>query len=258
MTIAVTRQVSAALRDCELTHLDRTPIDVALAHRQHAAYVAALRTLGCSVVELPALDTQADSVFVEDVAIVLDKVAVLTRPGADSRLAEVEAMATTLAGYRPLLRITAPATVDGGDVLRLGHELRIGMSGRSNAAAVEQLGTLLAPHGYTVRAQSVSGCLHLKSAVTQLDDQTLLIQPQWVDPKDFAGWRLVEVHPDEPHAANIVRVGSGWIYPDNFPRTRERLAQAGFAATIVDVSELQKAEGAVTCCSLLFQSSGQC
>lgn len=252
MALALTRAVSARLRDCELTHLDRSPIDLERAREQHAGYVAALRALAVQVIELPALDALPDSVFVEDVAIVLDEVAVLTRPGAPSRQPEVEAIAPALAAQRVLARISAPGTLDGGDVLVLGRTLRIGLSGRSNQAAIAELGTLLAPHGYTVQAQAVRGCLHLKSAVTVLDAETLLIQPAWVDPADFPGWRLLTVDPREAHAANILKAGDGWIYPDNFPRTLERLARAGYAVTTVDVSELQKAEGAVTCCSLVY------
>lgn len=252
MSIALVRPVSAALTDCELTHLDRAIIDVERATQQHLAYVDALRALGCEVRELPGLPAQPDAVFVEDVVVVVDELAVLTRPGAVSRQAEVESMAAALAGLRATAWITAPGTLDGGDVLRVGKQLWVGQSLRSNAEGHAQLARLLAPYGYAVRAVPLCGCLHLKSAVSALDDHTLLIQPAWVAGSAFAGWKLIEVHPDEPHAANILRIGAGLIYPDCFPRTLERLLQAGFAPHTVDVSELQKAEGAVTCCSVLL------
>ena len=252
MSIALVRPVSTALMDCELTHLDRAVIDVGRAVRQHCAYVDTLRALGCVVRELPVLPAQPDAVFVEDVVVVVNELAVLTRPGAPSRRAEVESMASVLAGLRTTAWIAAPGTLDGGDVLRVGKQLWVGRSLRSNAEGHAQLDQLLAPFGYTVSAVPLCGCLHLKSAVSALDDHTLLIQPEWVPKSAFAGWTLIEVDPDEPHAANILRVGSGLIYPDCFPRTLERLRRAGFAPYTVDVSELQKAEGAVTCCSVLL------
>ncbi|MBL8244550.1 MAG: dimethylargininase, partial [Rhodanobacteraceae bacterium] len=162
------------------------------------------------------------------------------------------AVAAALAPLRPLVRIEEPGTLDGGDVMRVGRTLYVGASARSNAAGTAQLREALAAHGYRVERVPMQGCLHLKSAVTALDDDTLLIQPQWVDPAHFAGFRLIEVDPQEAHAANILRVGSSLVYPANFPRTAQRLRAAGYSVRTLDVSELQKAEGAVTCCSLVF------
>ncbi|QRP62544.1 dimethylargininase [Rhodanobacter sp. FDAARGOS 1247] len=255
MWIAMTREVSPALGDCELSFVERAAIDVAQASAQHHAYQRALETLGCRVIALPAEVDLPDSVFVEDTAIVLDEVAVLTRPGAASRRDEVASIAAALAEWRPLLAIEAPGTIDGGDVLRLGRTLHVGESARSNAAGIAQLRELLAGHGYAVEAVPTHGCLHLKSAVTQLDDHTVLLQPAWVDRARFAGFRVIEVDPAEPHAANVVRIGDALLMPASFPRTRQRLLDAGFAVTAVDVSELQKAEGAVTCCSLIFRAT---
>ena len=231
----------------------RTAIDVDLAIAQHQDYERALETLGCRVIALPALEDQPDAVFVEDVALVLDEAAVMTRPGAESRRAEGASIATVLADFRPLLRIEAPGTLDGGDVLRIGRAIFVGQSARSNAAGIAQLRELLSPHGYTVQGVATRGCLHLKSAVTQVAPDTLLIQPAWVDAEIFASYRLIEVDPGEDHAANALRIGdSAVIHPDCFPRTQERLRDAGIKVIGVDVSELQKAEGAVTCCSLVF------
>ena len=250
--IAITRDVSRSLAGCELSFVPRSVIDIDLATTQHRAYQEALRSLGCHVLPLPALETMPDAVFVEDVALVLDEVAVMTRPGAESRRAEGPSIATVLADYRPLLHIETPGTLDGGDVLRIGRDIFVGQSARSNATGIAQLQRLLAPHGYAVQGVPTRGCLHLKSAVTQVAQDTLLIQPAWVDAKVFAGYRLVEVDPGEEHAANALRVDGGVIHPDCFPRTQRRLGDAGIVVTGVDVSELQKAEGAVTCCSLVF------
>lgn len=254
MWIAVTREVSPALGDCELSYVPREAIDVARAGAQHRDYQRALEILGCRLLTLPAEPDLPDSVFVEDVAIVLDEVAVLTRPGALSRRAEVASVAEVLRSYRPVLAIAAPGTLDGGDVLRVGCTLYVGESARSNAAGIAQLRELLADHGYAVQGVPTRGCLHLKSAVTQLGDDTLLLQPEWVDRDRFADFRVIEVDPAEPHAANVLRIGDALVIPASFPRTRQRLLDAGFNVMAVDVSELQKAEGAVTCCSLVFRA----
>lgn len=256
MWIAVAREVSAALAGCELTYIPREAIDVARARVQHHDYRCALESLGCRVLSMPAEAALPDSVFVEDVAIVLDEVAILTRPGASSRRAEVSSVAELLRRYRPTLAIEAPGTLDGGDVLRVGRTLYVGLSARSNAAGIAQLRELLHTHGYAVESVSTRGCLHLKSAVTALAEDTLLLQPAWVDRERFAGLRIIEVDPAEPHAANVLRIGHALLMPASFPRTSQRLLDAGFEVTAVDVSELQKAEGAVTCCSLVFRADG--
>jgi dimethylargininase len=252
-TIAITRAISPRFNECELTHIDRAPIDVALAQYQHKLYENALRVLGIEVLHLPAAKDLPDSVFVEDTALVLDEVALLTRPGADSRKPEVESIAQALSPYRALIRIEAPASVDGGDILQLGKQIYVGLSTRSNPEAIAQMQTALAPYGYRVQGVPLNGCLHLKSAVTQASPDTLLINPQWVEKSHFAGWKFIEVAPQEPSAANIVRVPGGAIYPAHFPRTQAKLTGQGIPLHIVPATEVAKAEGAVTCCSLIFQ-----
>lgn len=255
MWIAITRDVSPSLGACELSFVPRVEIDVARAARQHESYRSALESMGCRVIALPAQAELPDSVFVEDVALVFDEVAVMTRPGAESRRAEGPSVATVLAAFRPLLSIGAPGTLDGGDVLRIGRNVYVGESARSNADGIAQLRALLAQFRYSVQAVPTRDCLHLKSAVTQVAEDTLLVNPAWVDAGVFADYKVIEVDPAEEHAANALRIGSGVLYPWNFPRTQQRLETAGIAVTTVDVSELQKAEGATTCCSLVFRES---
>lgn len=255
--IALTRPVSASLAACELTHVARAPIDVARAQEQHAEYCATLALLGCEVVELPALPECPDAVFVEDTVVVVDEVAVLTRPGAASRRGEVDSMAEAIAPYRAVQRIAAPGSIDGGDVLRIGSTLYVGASSRSNAEGVAQLRGLLAPLGYNVVSVPLRDCLHLKSAVTLVADDTVLLQPAWVDADAFSHLRRIEVDPSEEHAANALRMGAHVVLPACFPRTRARLDAAGLATVAVDVSELQKAEGAVTCCSVVFSAASR-
>jgi dimethylargininase len=255
MMIAITREVSPSLGDCQLTHVARTAIDIARADAQHRAYQRTLAALGCRVLTLEAEPSMPDAVFVEDVAIVLDEVAVMTRPGAASRRGEGATVAELLARYRPLRRLEAPGTLDGGDVLRVGRTLYVGESSRSNADGTRQLQELVDDFGYRVQPVPIRGCLHLKSAVTAPRDDTLLLQPEWIDAASFPGFRIIEVDPGEAHAANVLRIGDGVVMPECFPRTAQRLREAGIDVTTVDVSELQKAEGATTCCSLVFEAA---
>lgn len=253
MKFAITREISRSIVNCELTHLARTPIDVSRARAQHEQYRSALRALGLEVLSLPEEPDLPDSVFVEDAAIVLDEVAVLTRPGADSRKPEVESIARALGKYRPLLRVSAPATLDGGDVLVVGKKIFVGQTLRSNSVAVEQLTALLKPFGYSVAGVPVTGCLHLKSAVTQVAEDILLINPAWVEKSYFEGFKFIEVDPSEPFAANALMVDGTLIYPAAFEGTRTRLETAGRPIVPVEADELSKAEGGVTCCSLIFK-----
>jgi dimethylargininase len=250
--LALTREVSSDLARCQLVHLERRPIDVALAREQHRAYEAALRAAGCEVRTLPADPSLPDSVFVEDTAVVFDEVAVIARPGAESRRGETEPVSLALAAFRPLFRITAPATLDGGDVLCIGRTVYVGESGRTNRAGIDQLAAAVAPYGYTVRPLAVHGCLHLKSAATLVTPDTVLCNPRSVDVAAFTGLRVLEVAGGEPGAANGLLAGVRLIYPSNYPATALRLAEQGIDLLTLNVSELQKAEGAVTCCAILI------
>lgn len=252
--IALTRDISPRIVECELTHLARTPIDLAAARIQHAGYERLLGALGCEVRRVAAAPEHADSVFIEDTAVVVDEVAVITRPGAASRRGETAGVEDALVGLRPVARIEAPGTLDGGDVLLVGRRVFVGQTARTNEAGIAQLRAILAPHGYTVEGVPVTGCLHLKSAVTALDDGTVLVNPDWVDPAVFAPLAAVPVDPAEPMAANVLRVGDALLYADAYPRTRAALEARGYRLHLVDASELAKAEGAVTCCSLILRA----
>jgi dimethylargininase len=231
--IAITRDVSPAVAACELTHLQRTPIDFERARVQHEAYRALLRELGCEVVGIPADAAFPDCVFVEDAAVVLDELAVITNPGAASRRGETAAVAEALRPYRTVVSMEPgpAATLDGGDVLVAGRTIFVGRSARTNDRGIAAFRALVAPHGYDVRAVDVTGCLHLKSAVTLVADDALLVHRAWIDAGPFAGWALIDV---DPRTA-----------------TRKRLESRGIDLRTVDADELAKAEGGVTCCALL-------
>jgi dimethylargininase len=250
--IAVTRQVSRSIGECELTFLPRLRIDVEQARKQHGEYEAALKGLGLAVLSLPEEPDLPDSVFVEDTALVLDECAIITRCAAASRRRESESMARVLLPYRELHHIQSPARIDGGDILRVGRDLYIGLSERTDANAIEQIQDLVAPYGYAIHTAAVTGCLHLKSAVTQVGPATLLINPAWVDKRVFRDVNFIETDASEPYAGNALLVGDSLIYPSGFPKTQARLAAEGLRVIPVDADELAKAEGAVTCCSLVF------
>ncbi len=253
MILALTRSVSPAMARCELTHLARVPIDPGVAASQHHQYEQALERLGCRVERVAPAPALPDSVFVEDTAVVVDELAVVARPGAESRRPEVVGVADTLRRYRPLVAITAPGTLDGGDVKRVGRVLYVGQSGRTNDEGIEQLRGHLAPLGYEVRAVRPTGCLHLKTAVTAVSDGAVLLNPRWIAPAFFDGLDVIAVDTGEPFAANVVRVGNAVLTASAFPRTRRVLEGRGIEVHVVDVSELAKAEGAVTCCSILLE-----
>jgi dimethylargininase len=237
-----------------LTHLHRTPIDYGLARAQHRAYEDRLSELGCVLVRLPSDPDLPDSVFVEDTCAVFDEVAVLARPGAASRRGEVGPVAQVLRRFRELRSIEPPGTLDGGDVLPLGRTVYVGLSGRTNRAGADQLRTILAPFGYAAQPVGVAGCLHLKSAASQVAERTLLLNPRWVAPAVFGGWEVVEVDPAEPFAANAVFLSGVVIHPATFPGTQGQLAGRGIRVEQMDMTELAKAEGGVTCCSVRFQA----
>ncbi len=254
MIIAITRAVSRSIVNCELTHLTRIPIDVERARHQHAQYESALKSLGLAVLSLPEEPSLPDSVFVEDTALVLDECAIVLQPGADSRKPETESIAGILKHYRQLFYIEAPARIDGGDILCVGKIIYVGLSTRSDTNAIEQMQDILRPFGYVVHAVAFRDCLHLKSAVTQITEDTLLINPVWIDKNNFTGMKFIEIDPSEPYAANAVMLGKTLIYPSVFVSTRRRLEAAGLHLVVVEADELAKAEGAVTCCSLIFRT----
>jgi len=255
MLTAITRTVSPAIVNCEISFIDRKPIDLAIAREQHRAYEKLLGKLGVRIISLPAEPDLPDSMFVEDPAIVLDEVAVILPLGTETRRREAPSLAQALAKFRKLEYVSLPGTLEGGDVLRIGRKLFVGLTGRSNVEGIRQLAAILAPHKYEVITVPVTGCLHLKSAVTHLGRNTLLANRAWFDTTPLAGHEWIDVDPAEPHAANALALADTIIFPASFPRTRARIEARGFHVTSIDISELQKAESGLTCSSLLFANT---
>jgi dimethylargininase len=249
---ALTRKVSPRLAECELSFQDREPIDVTRAAAQHAEYESALLELGAEVTSLPALNEHPDCVFVEDPILVLDEVAIVARAGAESRRGESASLAAAISGFRELRAIEAPGTLEGGDVMRIGKTLYVGLSRRTNVMGIQQLAQLVEPFGYWVTPVEVRGCLHLKSACTYLGDGVVLANRGWIDMDAFCGLQFLDVV--EPHAANALRIDEAIVFPSCYPATLDLLQSRGYRVRAVDTSELIKAEAGVTCMSLLFEA----
>ena len=254
MLIAITRKVSSALANCELSYLPRQPIDLEKARAQHKAYEDLLDRLGARVFSLPEEPDLPDAMFVEDPAIVFDEVAVICPLGTETRRKEAPSLAAALEPYRKLAYVKLPGTLEGGDVLRVGKRVFAGVTKRSNPEGIRQLAVIVAKFGYELTAVPVSGCLHLKSAVTFLGRKTLLANRAWFEAMRFAGFEWIDVDPSEAHAGNALTVGETVVFPASFPKTRERIEARGFKVVSLDISELQKAESALTCSSSLFKS----
>jgi dimethylargininase len=254
MLTAITRKVSSALSNCELSFIERKPIDLEKARAQHHTYEELLGKLGARVISLQEEPELPDSMFVEDPAIVLDELAVICTLGTETRRKEAPTLAAALEEYRNLAQIKLPGTLEGGDVLRVGRNLFVGLNRRSNAEGIRQLAVILEKYRYHVTAVPVTGCLHLKSAVTSLGGNTLLGNRAWFDWKRLEGFEWVDVHPSEAHAGNCLAIGDSVILPASFPKTREKMESHGFHVLPLDISELQKAESGLTCSSLLFDA----
>jgi dimethylargininase len=252
--IAIAHAVPDALEHGERSFVGREPIDMTRAREQHAAYCELLRGLGCALVQLDANGNHPDAVFVEDTALVLDELAIVAMPGAESRRGEVAAVASELAKHRPLERITLPGTFDGGDAVVNGRIILVGKSARTNAEGAAQLAQTVAHHGYVVRRVGMRDCLHLKSACCALPDGRLLVNPAWLDMADLAGFDPVPIPTSEPFAADVLAVGRTVVSAAAHPATAALIHSLGFDSRTTDLSEFAKAEGGVTCLSLVFEA----
>lgn len=253
--VAIMHVPSPNMQDYEHTYVDAQPIDIDIILRQHDEYREALEACGCDVTMLGANRAMADCVFVEDTALVLDEVAVMMSPGAESRRGEPAAIERELVKHREIARIALPATIDGGDIVVSGRNVYVGLSQRTNEAGVDALRAILAPHGYRVTGVRTHGCLHLKTACSALPDGRFLVNASWIDTSCFDVSSLVPVPAAEPWAGDVLVIGDRIIVSDQFPETIALLESFGWTVVPVSVSEFAKAEGGVTCLSLVFRSS---
>lgn len=251
---ALVRAPSSRLADGLLTHLERVPVDAELALRQWDGYVRALRDNGWHTVEVAPEEACPDSVFVEDAVVVLRDVALICRSGAPTRRAETTAVEESVRaqGYA-VRRLHAPATLDGGDVLKTGDTVYVGTGGRTNDEGVRQLGAAFEPLGARVVPVPVAKVLHLKSAVTALPDGTVIGYPPLVDSRSlFPRFRPV---PEEA-GAHVVLLGEGrLLMAASAPRSAELFAGLGYEPVLADISEFEKLEGCVTCLSVRLRAA---
>lgn len=255
MLTAITHKPSPRLNDCELTFLSAQQIDFQKAQTQHKAYCDTLSSLGANVITLDENPDLPDSVFVEDTAIVLDEVAIITSMGVASRRKETKAIEKKLAEFRPLEKIRLPAKIEGGDVLTIGKELFVGNSSRTNLDGINALREIVSPFGYKVFAADVRGSLHLTTACTALDDETVLINPEWIEAEVFKNFRKINLPQNEPFAANILRVGETICIDSKFTKTKKKIKKLRYKTKSINISEFLKAEAGLTCLSLVFKNS---
>ena len=252
MTFALTRQPALSLENGEVTHVSRQSIDLPLACHQHEAYCQALQHMGVEVERLPSVEDHPDSVFIEDNAIILDELAVLSSMGTVSRQGEIDFLLPVLSRHRSVVTISPPALLEGGDVCCIGKTLLVGISSRTNWLGVEALRAIVEPFGYRVTPIEIQGCLHLKTACTPLDDKTLLVNPTWLDLDVLRQFQLVQVPSAEPLGANVLRVPQGLLANAAYPRTLDLIKAEGYTVSDVDIGEFSKAEAGLTCLSLIF------
>lgn len=255
MLKAITRAVSPHIARCELTYRTRECVDYERAVRQHEAYRDLLRRCGAQIINLEACDPLPDCCFVEDTAVVLDEVAVIAQMGAASRRDETSAVEKILSAHREVARVSLPATLDGGDVVRLGRQLFVGRSQRTNLEGIEALARIVRPFGYSVTAVEATGSLHLTTACSALNEETVLLNPCWIDAGRFARCWVLPVPEDEPWAANTLRVGETVCVEAHAPRTSDLVKRHCAQVEVLDISEFRKAEGSLSCLSILFQDA---
>lgn len=253
MLTIITHLPSPSLEKCELTFLDAKPIDMQKAQKEHLAYCEMLRECGGEIITLKDNIDLPDSVFVEDPIIVFDEVAILTSMGVESRRKESDSMEKIFSKYRKIEHIKLPSQIEGGDVLKIGKNIYVGKSARTNAQGIRDLRDILTPYGYEVTAVKVSGCLHLKTGCTALDENTVLINPDWIDSKVFAGFRQIVVPKDEPFGANILKINETICMNEAFPKTIEMVKSLGYTVKTTDITEFVKAEAGLTCMCVPFK-----
>ena len=250
--IALTHVISPNIDQCELSFLEKNPINYHAAVAQHEHYCKLLRDCGLEVIELSMNRSFPDSTFIEDTAVVVDELAIMASMGAESRRGEVPDIESVLGYYRDMQHIRLPATLEGGDLLRIEKRIFVGISPRTNIAGFESIKEILEPFGYEVIPVAVNGCLHLKSACVAVDDRTLLVNPRWLDLQPLRDFRIIPVPEDEPAAVNSLRINTTLCMHSGYQKTIDSLVKLRFSVKTVDISELLKAEAGMTCSSIIF------
>jgi dimethylargininase len=252
---AITRGVSRKIADCELTYRSREDINFEKAAIQLERYCDLLRQWGVDLMPLPASDAHPDCCFVQDTAVVLDEVCVIASMGAHARVGEVSEVERLIAPFRKVLRILPPATLDGGDVVQFGKRLFVGLSSRTNARGIAALEKIVEVFGYAVVPVVVTGGLHLTTGCGIVNDETVLLNPRWLDASAFRNLRQLHVPEQEPWAANTIRVDDAVCVEQEAPRTIDLIQPYAGTIDTLDISEFRKAEGSLSCLSLIFKKA---
>jgi dimethylargininase len=255
--IAITRVVSRRIHSCQLTYRSRENINYEKACLQLEKYCELLDKWGVHVLPVGASDSHPDCCFVQDTAVVLDEVCVIASMGADTRLGEVAEVEKLVAPLRKIRHIHSPATLDGGDVVQFGKRLFVGLSSRTNARGIAALAEIVEGFGYTVTPVVVNGGLHLTTGCGIVNDETVLLNPRWLDASAFSGLRQLYVPEDEPWAANTIRVDNNVCLEEGAPRTVDLVQPYAGNIALLDISEFRKAEGSLSCLSLIFKETVQ-
>ncbi len=221
---------------------------------QHTSYIAALESLGLNVTVLPADEDYPDSCFVEDVAVLSEKCAIVTNPGAPSRNGETASIIPVLEKFYPngLERIVTPGTLEGGDVMRVGDTFYVGRSARTNAEGIRQFGEILAKYGYKCVEVTLDEVLHLKTGVNYIENNNMLVSGEFIDKPEFASYNKIVIPQEEAYAANCIWINGTVIVPANFPQVKALIEAAGYPVITVDTSEFRKIDGGLSCLSLRF------
>ena len=254
---AITRGVSRRIAACQLTYRSREEVNYEKATSQLERYCELLRKWNVDLLPLTASDSYPDCCFVQDTAVVLDEVCVIASMGAPARLGEVSEVEKAVAHFRKIRRIFAPATLDGGDVVQFGKRLFVGLSTRTNARGIAALASIVEAFGYTVVPVAVNGGLHLTTGCGIVNDETVLLNPRWLDASAFKGLRQLHVSEEEPWAANTIRVENSVCLEEGVPMTRELVEPYVGSIDTLDISEFRKAEGSLSCLSLIFKEAPQ-
>lgn len=248
---AIVRGVPDSYSRCERPPSLCDPIDVHLARKQHRAYCEALARLGLEVIDIPPDETFPDCCFVEDAAVIAGPTAIITRMGAASRRGEEVRVREVLETRMTVREVRPPATVDGGDVLVIGRNIYVGVGGRTNEAAVQEVAALVDP-GYRVLAMPFEGVLHLKSACTYVGGGYMLIRPGHFDPGVLGEYGFIEVTEEEAYAANCLSVNGSVLISSGYPQVKRAIQAKGFETLELEMSEFRKGQGSLTCLSKVF------
>jgi dimethylargininase len=254
---AITRGVSRKIAACELTYRSREEVNYEKAATQLERYCELLREWGLDLMPLAASDSYPDCCFVQDTAVVLDEVCIIASMGAPARRGEVSEIEKLITPFRTIRRIFSPATLDGGDVVQFGKRLFVGLSSRTNARGIAALGRIVEAFGYTVVPVTVKGGLHLTTGCGIVNDETVLLNPRWLDASAFKGLRQLHVSEKEPWAANTIRVDDAVCLEEGAPRTLDLVQPHVGSIDTLDISEFRKAEGSLSCLSLIFKEALQ-